>query len=149
MASKDPRAVLLAALIAKWAATTALQNGINGPWLGSERPADAQGNPASGTLYPYCLIPTEGSPLDRMTCASEFYRHDVTFRVYDLSPENCQTAVELVKSVFDSDTLSLTLVDGSVVSHRPTGGARYVQQDKTVWYGEFSYRFDTQRSRIA
>lgn len=145
----DPRDVLIQAIIAKWASVPALQSGISGPWQG-ERPADAQGNPAVGSLYPYCLIPPDESPLEIMTCAGEIYGHDIRFMVYATSPEACRAASDLIKPVYDSDTLSLTLDSGNeLVSHRPTGGCRVTPLDKTVYQAEIPYYFQTRRARVA
>lgn len=146
--ASEPLHVLMKAIVAKWATVTALDDAISGPWQG-ERPPDAKGNPASGTpsLYPYCIISGEAE-MAVLTCGTEYWDHRITLRVYDKSEKDCHAQAVLIGDVFDSDSLTLTMDHGVVVSHRPLG-RRYMQDDKTVWFCEMTYFFQTTRVRVA
>lgn len=140
----EPLDVLIQAIIAKWAATPALNGNISGPWR-AELPTGTQANPPIGQHFPYCVIPDEkhglGSMLERMTCATEYWRHNIPFRLYDVSPEACRMRVAAVDAVFWPSNLSLPLARGELVMHRRIR-QRYVHLDG-VWYAETTYQFET------
>lgn len=142
----EPLNVLIKGIVAKWAASVTLEGVIDGPWQG-ERSTDDQGNPAAGTLYPYCIL-SGSAQLGRMSCGKEYYDHTITFRAYDKTPELAAGHAGTIKAVYDSDSLALTLDEGGVVSHRPQGST-YQGVDKKVFYAEFSYYFQTYRNRVA
>lgn len=141
----EPVDVLLQAIVAKWAETPALNDNIPGPWRG-EKPANTQANPASGTHYPYCVIPAgpagaRGS-LTTFTCGNEYWRIIVPFYLYDETPEACRLLVAAVDTVFRSSALSLSLAAGSLVKHRRID-QQYSQLETRVWRAEVIYQFET------
>ena len=147
----EPLNTLARAIIAKWIATPTLTTLITGGlWFG-ERPSDAEQNPANGTFYPYAVFPPaeNRARLANYTCGTEISEIDILIRVYGTNPELCATYAAAVKAIYDSDALSLSLAEGSVVRHRPGGDVRYLQADKHVFYVDLPYEFLTQRDRPA
>lgn len=147
----EPLATLIAAVITKWNAEASLTGLITGGiWFG-ERPADAQENPEDGDFFPYAIFPSRENRarLFGYTCGTELSEIDILVRVYGKTPELCAAYAAAVKAIYDSDALSLSLAEGSVVRHRPGGDVRYPQADKNVYYVDLPYEFLTQRNRPA
>lgn len=146
----EPHGVLIAAIVTKWAAEAALSAPFSA--LGGldfqERKAGTSANPPAGTHFPYSVIFEADSDMAGFTCASEKTEHDIRLRIYDTAIEQCKTHADLVKAIFDSGSLSLTLAEGSLINHRPTG-ARYRQIDKSLAFVELGYFFRTRRDRVA
>jgi hypothetical protein len=145
MTTTDPLDILIQAIAAKWAATSALST-IAGPWRG-ERATDAAANPASGTMFPYCVIPDDrGSPsiMFTMSCGNEYWRHEIKFRIYSTTEAAAAIAGKLVDDVFRPASLSLSLAAGSLLKNRHIR-IRYVKEDNSTWYCELTYEFETSR----
>jgi hypothetical protein len=145
MAVTEPRDVLIQALAAKWIAAGTL-TGIAGPYRG-EKPTDTQANPASGTHFPYCVVPDDrggGMRLIQFTCGNEYWEGEIQFRVYNTTQALCAASLKLIDDVFRPGALSLTMAQGSLIQHRHIA-TRYVQESKSVWYGEYEMYFMTSR----
>ena len=144
----DPLAILVAALKVVWDANSATLSGIDGFYWDSKPPEPSVG-------FPYCIMKAPDSILDQMTCLSELWDHEITFWVYDRTPELCKTSINKIKAVFDPDSLTngagastLSLSAGTVLGHRAVR-AGYEEQDLDVWRGKARYDFKTSKTRTS
>lgn len=142
----EPLGTLIAGIVAKWAASGTL-SALGGLTL-AERLGGTSANPPVGTHFPYSVIIPPDADTAGYTCASIKTEQEVIFRIYDTAPELCKAHADLVKAIFDSDALALTLAEGSLISHRPTG-TRYRQADKSLYFVDLGYFFRTRRGRVA
>lgn len=135
----DPLDVLVKAIKTAWTANAATLTTLGTPTR-SEKP------PIVSSGFPYVVIVTEPSVLDRWACDNEYWDHSVRFWAYDITPELCATHANLIRSVFDPESLTLTLSVGSVIRKR-SSRSEYVQQDQNVWRASVPYDFYTSRPR--
>lgn len=139
MASVEPLDILVKALKVAWNAAAGL-TGLNGPYR-DEKPPDLS------VGFPYVIVKAE-CRLRGWTCQQEYYEHDITFWVYDTTPELVAAHVTTIKTVFDSEALAITLSSGDLVQKRPEA-TKYERLDKTVWRASSPYFFVTSRPRVA
>lgn len=142
MANTEPLDILIQGIGAKWLATPAITGVIAGPWR-DERPATAQVNPVSGTMYPYGIIKVpEDSEVFMSSCGNDYWQHTIRFRLYETSHAACADLAPLVNAVFNSNTLALTLSAGALVKNRRRR-VKYVKETEGVHYIELTYEFQT------
>src|SRR3990172_131180 len=117
MASSDnPPGVLIAALVAKYAAAPSLA-GIPGPYLNSKR-----GDKADVGL-PYCVLRIIESFDDGWTCLSRRWLCVLEFEFFDSTPENANSRLNAFNAVFSPKSLVLSFPVGcGLISHRQVGG---------------------------
>lgn len=137
-ATDDPLMDCLTAIKTAWDAAGSL-SAINGFYL-FEKPKE----PNVG--FPYAVAEPEISVLDRWTCDNEYWDNGLTIWIYHTTPEIVRTQVNLVRAVFDAESLSLSLANGSVVRKR-TVQARIEQLDETVYRGAVPISLYTSRPR--
>jgi len=146
MAAEDAVDVLVRGVVAKWSASGTL-NGIS--LHRQERRTGAQSNPAVGTNFPYCIIFDGSANRTQRSANSEYWQVEFALHVFTATVEGLKAPVDLVRTVFDSDALALTLETGWSLVSREKGRTREVKDDKNVWHSEISYRFLIARSRPA
>lgn len=145
MAITEPRDILIQAIFVKWNATAALTTAFPAGIFQEERATSTTANPASGTHFPYAIIPAGGgwtSTRTGQTCASDYWTHPLAFRLYHNDFALCAALVPIVAAVFSSITLSLSLASGSLVKNKE-GRIRYVKESDGVCYAEIAYEFET------
>lgn len=145
----EPLAVVLVGIKAKWDGETTLGAAPTSlPLHFEERQLGTQENPAEGTHLPYAVFWRPRSDTEAYSCGSIFTNCLVTIRIYAATPEACRTHANAAKAIFDSDALSLTLSEGSIVRHRPIGST-YVLADKNVYFVELDYEFLHRKPRVS
>ena len=137
----DPLYNLLKALKTKWDATAALTSVFNGPHLHEKPPNISIG-------FPYVAITTSPSNLVLESCESQVWEHSISFYLYDDTDAKVGGHAGTVKTVFDSNSLSLTMVEGKFVSLR-AGAVTYTQEDKKFKRVQLEYTIRTSNDRIA
>lgn len=132
---------LIKGLKTLWDAESSLST-INGPYRHQKPPNLSIG-------FPYVVVDDQGSDLLGYTCQSQIWIHRIIFRVFHRTPELAAASLALIRAVFDSDSLSLTLASGhSFISCRPTTIA-YEDKDKEVESAETAYEFQMNQTRVA
>lgn len=144
MPATEPRDILIQAIFAKWDATPALVSACPGVWQG-DRDTATTANPASGTHFPYAVLP-DGRQYQSVrtgqTCGNDYWTHQVGIRLYHNSYAECAALVALVAAVFSTQSLTLTLAAGSLVKNKE-GRVKYVKESEGVHYAELTYEFET------
>lgn len=136
----DPLHVLLVGLKTAWTAAGATLSSINGPHRAEKPPIVADG-------FPYVVVVAEPSICVQWTCDNEYWEHEVTFWVYNKTPETTAGNAATIRGVFDDEQQVITLSSGSIVRKR-SERSEHVQLDKDIWRVSVPYSFLTSRPRV-
>ena len=141
MAKTDnSQGILLAAIIAKHLGESSLTDAMKGPWTFSKPERHA-------SEKDYAIIIPGLSVDDGWTCKNEYYSHRPEFRFYGKSPELANASVNIWLAVFDVESLSLSLSDGRVISHRVKSIGMVEPEARSVDYATVTMQFRTSKPR--
>jgi hypothetical protein len=131
-----PSHELLKALKTKWTASSL--SAINGPYR-KEAPYN--------TAFPYAIVDIDSTLLGTSagpSDGSERWDHTVIFEVRDDKETDVNTYLALIRAVFKTTALTLSFGSSghSLISCRLIDESNK-QNDKKVWVGKLTYRFET------
>lgn len=147
MAESEPLDELLQAFVAKWNSHIGSGGTLEG--LGrayrDEKPATSTGSFRHGVIKTNRSVPA--SPA--YTCSRTLWRSEIIIEIHRDTPENCATDAGAVLTIFNSDSLSLSLGNGHTLVRHRFKGAEYKSTDEQRNSVSLPFEFVTSKPRLA